>query len=77
MADQNPDDLLDVAGVAEVCDVSIWTVKFWRKAHTGPLPVKGGGNGRKLTWRRSTVDAWRLANQPQRPPIESDYQTVN
>jgi hypothetical protein len=71
----DPDELLDIFGVAEACGVSLPTVRFWRRSGMGPLPVKGGGYGRKLSWRRGTVELWRATNRKPFPPVESDYET--
>ena len=72
MTDHNPDDLVGVNELAEICGVSEPTIRVCRRMNRIPLPAKGGGEGRKMLWRRATVDAW-LAAQPPRPPVESDF----
>jgi len=71
MPEQNPDDLITTVELAEICGVSIPTVRVWRRMQYTPLPAKGGG-AHPLFWRRSTVETWWAANKPVLPPTEED-----
>ncbi len=60
--------LLDVAEVAEYCNVAPTAPYYWRKKGLGPRAIRVGNH---LRYRRTDVDAWieasaepALDNQP-------------
>lgn len=67
VAERDLHDLVGAEQVAEICGVSMPTVRFWirarlaasKPANLGPAPVHGNG-----VWCRADVEAWRDAYRP-------------
>lgn len=49
------DPIIQAPDIAEMCGVSVSTVRYWDHAGTGPRSFK---LGRRRVWRKSVVLAW-------------------
>lgn len=57
-------DVVSINGFAEMARFSLPSMRQRRRYGLLPAPLAGGGEGKKLLWRRADAEAWVAANRP-------------